>query len=224
MDYEKKYKRALDNASVMYKCGNSDVKQIMEQLFPELVESKDEKNIKNLIDELKCSLRAANCQNDACGGRHEKRIALLEWGIAWLEKQGEQKFSDIDNKFIRMRETKPKDISEFLDRLTTVEQEFLWDHIEKIRKLDKEEQKPADKVEPKFKVGDWIASNYNNVAYVESISETKYNLQCNDGYHEKISIEYIDSCWHLWTIQDAKDSDVLELLFLYSKTYYQIIQ
>ena len=49
--------------------------------------SEDEKNIKDLIDELKCSLRAANCQNDTCGGGHEKRIALLEWGIAWLEKQ-----------------------------------------------------------------------------------------------------------------------------------------
>ena len=29
-------------------------------------ESEDEKNIKDLIDELKCSLRAANCQNNIC--------------------------------------------------------------------------------------------------------------------------------------------------------------
>ena len=50
-----------------------------------------------------------------------------------------------------MRETKPKDISEFLDRLTTVEQEFLWEHIAKIRELDKEEQKPTNNVEPRFK-------------------------------------------------------------------------
>ena len=56
-------------------------------------------------------------------------------------KRGKQTFTDTDNKFIRMRETKPKDISEFLDRLTTVEQEFLWEHIAKIRELDKEEQK-----------------------------------------------------------------------------------
>jgi hypothetical protein len=62
---------------------------------------------------------------------------------AWIEKQGEQKTTDTDNKFIRMRETKPKDISEFLDRLTTVEQEFLWEHIAKIRELDKEEQKSS---------------------------------------------------------------------------------
>jgi len=64
-------------------------------------------------------------------------------------------------------------------------------------------------VEPKFKVGDWIVSGYNSVAYIESISETKYNLQCKDGSHEKLSVDYINRCWHLWTIQDAKDGDVL---------------
>lgn len=54
-------------------------------------------------------------------------------------KKIEQKPADMDNKFLRIRETKPNDISEFLDRLTTVEQEFLWEHIAKIRELDKEE-------------------------------------------------------------------------------------
>ena len=34
---------------------------------------------------------------------------------------------------------KPKDISEFLQRLTTEEQEFLWEHIEKVKKLEREE-------------------------------------------------------------------------------------
>ena len=73
----------------------------------------------------------------------------------------------------------------------------------------KYEQKPVHKVGPKFKVGDWVASDYNNVAYIESISETKYNLRCKDGYHEKISIEYIDRCWHLWSLKDAKPGDVI---------------
>ena len=74
---------------------------------------------------------------------------------------------------------------------------------------NKYEQKSVHKVGPKFKVGDWIVSDYNNAGYIESISETKYNLRCKDGYHEKISIEYIDRCWHLWTIKDAKPGDVL---------------
>ena len=88
MDYEKRYKDALRRAKKLY--GQGTITECLGWIFPEIKESKDEKNIKDLIDELKCSLRAANCQNDACGGGHEKRIALLEWGIAWLEKQGEQ--------------------------------------------------------------------------------------------------------------------------------------
>ena len=67
-------------------------------IFPELADSEDEKNIKGLINELKCSLRAANCQNEACNGGHEKRIALLEWAIAWLEKQKSVDWNDKDEK------------------------------------------------------------------------------------------------------------------------------
>ena len=67
-----------------------ETKVVIQTLIPELAESEDEKNIKDLIDELKCSLRMAECQNYTCGG-HEKRIALLEWGITWLKKQGKQK-------------------------------------------------------------------------------------------------------------------------------------
>jgi len=88
--YERKYKNALEHAKQeLESCESQDcdaARQIF-RLFLELQKSEDEKNIKNLIDELKLSLRAANCQNDACGGGQEKRIALLEWGIAWIEKQ-----------------------------------------------------------------------------------------------------------------------------------------
>lgn len=86
-----KQEKKLEEAKRLYKTANADQRYVLESLFPELKESKYEKNIKDLIDELKCSLRAANCQNEACNGGHEKRIALLEWAIAWLEKQGKQK-------------------------------------------------------------------------------------------------------------------------------------
>ena len=69
--------------------------------IPELEDS-DEENIKKLIEELSQSLRAANCQNDACGGGHESRIKLLEWAIAWLEKQKPVKteWTEDDKKMI----------------------------------------------------------------------------------------------------------------------------
>ena len=123
--------------------------------------------------------------------------------LTWLEKQGEQISADADNKFIRMRETKPKDISEFLDRLTTVEQEFLWEHIAKIRELDKEEQKSADKVESKFKVGDFIANDYC-FGKVIALTDDAYLLDTEQGI--PFSCEHNT---HLWTIADAKDGDIL---------------
>ena len=124
------------------------------------------------------------------------------------EKQGEQRFADTDNKFIRMRETKPKDISEFLDRLTTVEQEFLWEHIAKIRELDKEEQKSADEVEPKFNECEWIT----NGDYTWKIVEVKpldYILQSQDGNIVDDTISHVDEQFHSFTTQDAKGGDVL---------------
>ena len=67
----------------------------------------------------------------------------------------------------------------------------------------------ADKVEPKFNVGDWIISHYNHVAHIKAIDEKNYFLSCDNGSCERLSIEYIDRNWRLWTITDAKDGDVL---------------
>ena len=63
--------------------------------------------------------------------------------------------------------------------------------------------------EPKFKHGEWIVSDSNNIAYIESVSKTEYNLQYKNGRHEKMSVNYVDKCWHSWTIQDVKDGEVL---------------
>lgn len=74
----------------------------------------------------------------------------------------------------------------------------------------KDEHKPADKVEPKFKAGKWIVNNISKEVFlIKSI---------NNGYCilEDIKCNIISSCLttcesesHLWTIQDAKDGDVL---------------
>lgn len=75
--------------------------------------------------------------------------------------------------------------------------------------LERQEQKPADKVEPKFKVGDWIINKeHNNVAKVLEINNEQYRLDYCDTVGT-ISIALIDNDYHLWTIQDAKDGYVL---------------
>ena len=71
-----------------------------------------------------------------------------------------------------------------------------------------DEQQPIDKVEPKFKVGDWIT----NGDYTWKIVEVKpldYILQSQDGNIVDDTIFHVDEQFHLFTIQDAKDGDVL---------------
>ena len=92
MDYEKKYKEALERAKQFSeKPYLEDSKGIVEYIFPELKESEDERIRKSLIDMLK----------------NDEKCYLKE--IAWLEKQGE-KPTELEPKFkvgdiIRLKDT-----------------------------------------------------------------------------------------------------------------------
>lgn len=65
------------------------------------------------------------------------------------------------------------------------------------------EEIPIDKVEPKFHKGDWITDG-NSVLYITNMDYGFYQFE---NSYDAISI--IDEKYHLWTIQDAKDGDVL---------------
>ena len=90
------------------------------------------------------------------------------------------------------------------------------------------EQKPTDKVEPKFKVGDWVMlnENYHNSIYqVEKIETYHYVLRHILG--GTFCIPFGENPMRLWTIQDAKDGDVLVVnnyVFIYAhrKQMYSI--
>ena len=61
-------------------------------------------------------------------------------------------------------------------------------------------------VESKFKVGDWIACDADSFTLsIKSVRDVNYYF--HQG--ESLPIKYIDEHYHLWTIQDAKDGDVL---------------
>ena len=113
--------------------------------------------------------------------------------IAWLEKQGEQKPDEV-------RTTGYQNVQDI-------------------------EQKPIDKVEPKFKVGDWV------VLFYQYQTEKKVVQIDSIEYFENGEPKYITSegRWfsnedkaRLWTIQDAKDGDVLsyrtgQWIFIYKE-------
>lgn len=84
------------------------------------------------------------------------------------------------------------------------------------------EQKPADIVEPKFNVGDWIlysGDHYEGVRHITKIDENGYYIERNGLPHGIIPFNH-EICMRLWTIQNAKDGDVLaahECLVLFKK-------
>ena len=72
--------------------------------------------------------------------------------------------------------------------------------------IDPHFAKPIDKVEPKFKVGDWITSG-RYAKLIVGINSDWPHYMFKDGTSERI--KDIDKKYHLWTIKDAKDGDVL---------------
>lgn len=87
------------------------------------------------------------------------------------------------------------------------------------------EHKPADKVKPKFRVGDWVVYNRDDysreVIQVYDIRDGRYYF--NDNVHFSWSIKECDEKSHLWSIEDAKDGDILvsqyNQPFIYNGSY-----
>ena len=153
-----------------------------------------------------------------------------------LEKQGEQKPNPCDecinvkgcinceNGELRETEQKPavkmKTPEESLgidsDTYNKIVNECIYGEQKSQRMISAEAKeamydKPADKVEPKFKVGDWVVYYRNDssreVLQVYDIRDGRYYF--TDNVHFSWSVKECDEKSHLWTIQDAKEGDVL---------------
>lgn len=150
-----------------------------EYIFHEFEESKDKKIKKHLTTLFKEEYGANS--NARFAGIKVKDI------LAWLEKQGKQ-----ETLCDKCRKEHPshscQDITE-LGRCTI-------EHI----------QSQTDKVEPKFKVGDWITNGATNPAQISSIKNGMYFTH-NDTIGG--DVESIDKEYHLWTLADAREGDVL---------------
>ena len=191
MNYEEKYKEALERAKDYYKVnqkiGDSEENEVLSDIFPELAESEDEGIRKDLIGFFKD-------ESFLC---HKKEDIL-----AWLEKQG----NETKVSYTTIVETGDGGINALVTR------ELSTDGCD-------DEQKPADMVEPKFKVekGKWyvcirgLLDNYANKAFhkgdtylstqdgslIPSNSNVPFEVVCPDTYFRN------------WDISDAKDGDVL---------------
>ena len=188
MDYKEKYEAALGWMQSLYDGLHGATKEDAEHYFPELLESKDESIRKTLI----AFFRDWERTKSHCWNVNVSDI------IAWLEKQGEKNPVEWSEEDEKIKESIKKHIFNAND----------W-YVSKVDgKIHNMTYNPNDKFEPKFKVGDWIT----NGDYTWKIVEVKpldYILQSQDGNIVDDTISYTDEHFHLWSIQDAKDGDVL---------------
>jgi len=80
----------------------------------------------------------------------------------------------------------------------------------------------------KFKEGDLLVHNSSNIRFISVVDVSeKYGYKVQDGgSRHHLSFNVVENEYHLWTIQDAKDGDVLVTTkirncpFIYRKTDY----
>ena len=211
-----RYDEALARANEMIKSmtnigGVAKVDDI-QHIFPELKESDDELMIQYFKD---------LAPFDKADELYEKYGFSHKDAIAWLEKQGvHAKFINgiqVGDKVTRSEYGVLVNLSK-INRVANKQGEQKIKTPEESLGIDSDtynkivdeciygEQKPIDKVEPNFKVGDWVVYCNDDVDLITGIEENGYCVN-NSGY-----IPFIcESDIRLWTVQDAKDGDVLAL-------------
>ena len=224
MNYEQKYKEALGWMRKLYPSFENWVKEDAEHYFPELAESEDERIRKEIIQYIKTGTyhkdwvtwlenqgeqkpygqrkECSDCQFNYTGeckgscqmkidGQKPAKNIVEAWKDMRLEvyqqasgNRHEPNYSDDTTKMFSLN-----DIDEIIEKIS--------------------EQKTEDKVEQKFKVGDWISGYYTNYK-VLSVNNDSYLVEDTDG--NKINILFENEKYHhLFTIADAKHGDVLAI-------------
>ena len=195
----------------------------LQKMFPELCESDDERIRKGLIQYFN------DFNLDTFAGLDPKKI------LAWLEKQGkpvEINPTEFDLRLNRLLVqfeslTKEELASSLSFYLNVVKNGWPY----KIEKKQGEKVDNANKVEPKFKVGDWITDGKALLCITKFEIDYGYELKAIDGeVLHFVSPDLVEAYYHHWSIQDAKDGDVLyspshRLIWIYkdNEHYYACV-
>ena len=236
--YEKKYKEALERAIVAHKDEDKHLKATLERIFPELKESEDEKIRKALIDLVKCNERSGYkllnnvptssmltwLESQIDKDKLIKELIAKQKGLDYPYVTGWRK-NDKDNKpqvkhSVLMFTTHGVAEGEWLGEKWCQyrwsckikdEDVLYWLHLSDLENLEKQgEQKPVDKVEPKFHKGDWIVhQGTENIYQVVAVIDNQYQLKYGDNYTIQKCAD-VDRCARLYDVsKDAKKGDVL---------------
>jgi len=202
MDYEQRHKEVLDAIKKLQEANPSDdgIQNWVNENFPELAESEDEKIRKELIEKVK--------ETPACIGFNDKNAVLT-----WLEKQAEQKsimnvpsrevilsIWDLGNEWKEL--TNGCISTEHGTQLNYIQKH--WNESEYYLR----EKQADDKPELKFNVGDWVVNKLGVAWHIDSFDKKNYQVTGRKGNHNYFPIAKQDEMRH-WTIADAKPGDVL---------------
>lgn len=241
MDYEQRYKDALDRAKKLKE--NSDSTAVIdgcEQIFPELQGNEDEQMRQWIIDDIRY-----NMNNETLFHSEYKKKA--EKAIAWLEKQGKTNiqnnnpFKIESDKFyfcikdyfaggcyrskkgdvvlaqngMNMMGLSPKEASEYFIPINPFKEHVVVDWFEKQREKSQEETVDnANKIRPKFDIGDWITCpafipEPHLLHVINNEEDGLYELEDVYGTKKRSTIGHVESIYYHWTIKDAKEGDIL---------------
>ena len=184
----KRYDEALASAKNTIEVNQAipDIVDCVESLFPELADE-DERIRKALINQFSDYKRRG--ENHGFGYSNDKILA-------WLEKQGEH--ANFRNKI------------QIGDKVTRNEDGVLVNlsQLKRVAKKDEKQggQKPADKVEPKFKVGDEIKTANEEPLTITKIDEKGYWSEglfiC--GFDEECIWDLVEQKTIAWTEEDEE--------------------
>ena len=204
------YKEKLEEAKKLYASANVDQKYVLESLFPELTEQKGEKVKQKIINLIK--------KSNEVGG-----WALHKWEademLAWLENQGQKPIMNVPSREVILsiwdlgnewKELTNGSIStEHGTQLDYIQNHWHESEYYLIEKQGK--QSLVDKPELKFHEGEWCIDNEDGVIFqIVKVLDNTYTYKTNEGKEYSCTHYSLENDAKLWTIQDAKDGDVLE--------------
>lgn len=127
-----------------------------------------------------------------------------------LDEDNPEWASEIEKIFPELKESEDEKIRKALIRFhkSTIDVDGIKGE-DILAWLEKQgEQKPVDKVEPKFHKGEWIV--WKNKCYKVNYNGCGYELIDQNGLSTSLEYGTVDENAHLWDItKDAKDGDVL---------------
>lgn len=216
-NYKEKYESLIEVIKILRDTNPSDsgIQNWIKDFVPELAESEDEKIRKALIGYF--SMGANN--NETTFNIEDKKI------LAWLEKQGTTQKPFTFNSLPRllgMIEPSDRAIAysnKLADSLEnegyTTDSKIVRESIKMMRgekiplaTMDETEEESTgkpNKVSPKFVVFSWVCDGRSTRQITQVLDCGFYIF--DDGFNSRC--EDVDSKYHLWTIQDARNGDIL---------------